>query len=229
MDVLGIDSRKSARSDDNVSSLKSVFRLKKMYKLARTVHVYVSMLLLSLLIFFCITGFFLNHSEWFEGRYVEQVQDLKLRPALAEKLADMDSLERAPIDALRQMLKKEFGLNALHEIHFDPDMGELAFDFQIPAGYASAYFTADGDASLEFRKGSLIGVLNDLHKGRHSGIVWSWVMDISALLITVFAVSGLVILVQNKKYRLGGLALGLAGSVMPVILYWFWVPGISGV
>ena len=37
----------------------------------------------------------------------------------------------------------------------------------------------------------LLGVLNDLHKGRDTGSKWKWLIDVSALFLVVVAVTGL--------------------------------------
>ena len=62
-----------------------------------------------------------------------------------------------------------------------------------------------------------ISYLNDLHKGRHSGIAWSWFIDVFAVACLVFSVTGLLILklhAANRPY----LADRRAWLVVPVLL-----------
>ena len=66
----------------------------------------------------------------------------------------------------------------------------------------------------------LLGVMNDLHRGRDSGAAWAWVIDISAVFLTLISVTGLGILFYLKKSRVAGLIVGLAGLVAVAILSW---------
>lgn len=208
------------------SKKKSSGTLKAIYKLARVIHIYISMVLLGLLIFFCLTGIFLNHNEWFEKSYQDRSVPLVIKPALQTAIANTKTLNDAPITELQTWMAEHYRLTHLNQVQFDSEMGELIFDYQLPAGYATAYFTTEGDATLEYRQGSWLTVMNDLHKGRHSGVVWSWVIDLSAAFMLLFAIAGLVILIQNKKYRGMGLVLGVAGIALPLVIYWLWVPFI---
>lgn len=208
------------------SKTKSTSRLKSAYKLARVIHIYISMVLLGLLIFFCLTGIFLNHNDWFEKSYQDRSVPLVIAPNVSDAIANSQTLNDAPIAELQAYLAEHYRLTHLNQMQFDSDMGELIFDYQLPAGYATAYFTTDGEATLEYRKGSWVTIMNDLHKGRHSGPVWSWVIDLSAVFMLLFSVAGLIILVQNKKYRGMGLVLGVLGIALPFVIYWLWVPFI---
>ena len=83
----------------------------------------------------------------------------------------------------------------------------------------------DRIVEIEYQQGTLVALLNDLHKGRHSGAVWSWVIDISAIAIALLCIAGLGILLQAPRYRRGGLALFFAGTVTPWLLFVLFVPG----
>ncbi|SMF39836.1 hypothetical protein SAMN02745866_02574 [Alteromonadaceae bacterium Bs31] len=220
-------------ADNNQGGLtlnkKSTRRYKAFYKVSRVVHIYISMVLLTLLAFFCLTGIFLNHNEWFTNNYTEQSVLIDVNGPLHAAIAETLSLADAPTQEIQTLLAKRYNLSTLNQMNFDSESGELVFDYQLPAGYATAYFSREGDATLEYRKGSIITILNDLHKGRHSGPVWSWLIDISAVFMLVFSVAGLVILIQNKKYRKAGLVLGAFGFALPLVIYFLWVPFIAGV
>ena len=208
------------------SKTKSTSRLKALYKLARVIHIYISMVLLGLLVFFCLSGIFLNHNDWFEKSYQDRSVPLVLSTDVKKAIKKSQTLGDAPVTELQRYLAEEYRLTHLNQVQFDSEMGELIFDYQLPAGYATAYFTTDGEATLEYRKGSWITIMNDLHKGRHSGPVWSWVIDLSAVFMLLFSLAGLIILVQNKKYRGIGLILGALGIALPFFIYWLWVPFI---
>jgi hypothetical protein len=70
----------------------------------------------------------------------------------------------------------------------------------------------------------LIALLNDLHKGRDTGPIWSILIDISAVLMTLISLTGLVLLFYLKLRRVPGVIVALMGTVAIVLIYRFWVP-----
>ena len=65
----------------------------------------------------------------------------------------------------------------------------------------------------EERQG-VFAVLDDLHKGRDTGPVWSAVVDISAALTALASVTGLLLLFYVKRRRARGLLAALAGTAL---------------
>lgn len=217
---------KGRRSPKHQISLRSIFYW------ARFLHIYTSALLFTLLIFFCVTGFFLNHLEWFSGTSEDASLKLSLPEEVATALYSPEKelvAENININSLGRWLKSQYGLQKLNSVEYDLEMGEVVLDYALPAGYASAiYLIEDRQVVLDYRKGDIVAVMNDLHKGRHSGAVWSWVIDISALLMVFFAVTGFVIMFQNKKHRRLAIAFSLLGFVSPIFLYFVFVPRLLG-
>ena len=89
------------------------------------------------------------------------------------------------------------------------------------------------DAVVERRTGTyeltesrlgLVAIVNDLHKGRDTGDIWKWVIDVSALLLTVISLSGLVLIYFIPRHRVAGVVLLLAGGALTALMYWVWVP-----
>lgn len=202
------------------------------FSLARVIHVYLSMALLILLALFCITGILINHNSWLSKQHTDHIVEMTLPKnidAYFEKTAEQ-FFEDPPLDVLQQHLKKTYNLHPINDIALDADAGEIIFDYKLPAGYASAILLfEDQSMELEYRKGSWLTIMNDLHKGRNTGAVWSWVIDISAAAMLLFSMAGLVILLQNKKYRRTGLICGLIGLLTPLLIYGLWVPRLTGV
>lgn len=188
--------------------------------------------LFSLLILFCITGVLLNHTEWISGSSVDGSLEKNL-PAHIQKALPQSSdevFENPPLSEIQELLKQQYHLEKVSEISLDEDAGEIIFDYKLPAGYASAIVDVNQKVLfLEYRKGSTWAILSDLHKGRNSAAVWSWLIDLSAILMVLFSLVGMVILFQNNKYRTLGLMLAGLGTVTPFIIYWIWVPRIAGV
>jgi hypothetical protein len=67
-------------------------------------------------------------------------------------------------------------------------------------------------------------VLDDLHKGRDSGVAWAWVIDVSAVLMAVSAVSGLWLVLYVRRRRSPGLVVTLVGTLVLLAVVWMWVP-----
>ena len=76
---------------------------------------------------------------------------------------------------------------------------------------------------VETRAG-FVAVINDLHKGRDTGKVWGWVIDLSAVLLTLVSLSGLVLIFFVYKKRLSGLILATAAALVCLLLYRVYVP-----
>ncbi|MFN7734804.1 MAG: PepSY-associated TM helix domain-containing protein [Pirellula sp.] len=74
-----------------------------------------------------------------------------------------------------------------------------------------------GKYSLSTTCNDLISILNDLHKGRQAGPVWSWVIDISAIVSALVAFSGFVLVFYLKQNRVLRIATAVVGAV---VLLW---------
>lgn len=196
---------------------------------SRTLHIYISTALFTLLVFFCVSGFTLNHGEWFTGSVSDQVQ-LSLPEELANTLAVVEAESPWPsgMDELQAFIRSELGLDNPRTVTSDRELAEIELDYPLPAGYA--YVVVDvgqHEILVEFEKGNVWALMNDLHKGRHTGVFWSWVIDVSAALMLLFALTGLFILFQLRKRRQLGLWSVVIGTLTPIVLYWFLVPSIN--
>ncbi|WGO99530.1 PepSY-associated TM helix domain-containing protein [Saccharophagus degradans] len=214
----------------NAKPAKSALR-RAIYTYARFLHIYISTALFALLIFFCITGFFLNHLDTFGGSASDESKEIPFTPALSELFAAENApFENPPLAALKQYVQQQHGLSQFNRMELDEDAGELILDYSLPAGYASAIFLVEDETLLlEYQKGSVLAVMNDLHKGRHTGGAWSWVIDLSALFMVLFAITGFILVFQNKRQRANALWVTALGVATPVIIYFVWVPSITGV
>ena len=198
--------------------------------MCRVIHIYVSTTLFSLLIFFCVSGLLLNHLSWIsdEGKISGVKEGHIPVEVIGTNHKGMSAVNAVAL--IEPYLSNTYQLHELSSFDWDKDVNELILDYPIPAGYALVVIdTVTFDYYIEYQQANLLSVLNDLHKGRHSGEVWSWVIDISAVLICLFSLTGLFILFQNKKKRQFGLWLTLLGSVTPIIIYYFFIPRLSGV
>jgi hypothetical protein len=201
-----------------------------LYSTSRTLHIYISTALFFLLILFCVSGIVLNHVDWLKndknnGQITVQIpQDL-----LTQANTQLNSLP-AIYPQIEAYLAKHYGLNKVKSIEWEKQDSLVMLDYPLPAGYAYAEFDfISGELLLDYQTGGFLSVISDLHKGRHSGEVWSWVIDISAVLMILFAITGMIILFQNRKKRLAGIWITVLGIATPLVIYLCWVPQIKGV
>ena len=81
-----------------------------------------------------------------------------------------------------------------------------------------------GHLSLEQVNDGVIAVINDLHKGRHAGLVWFYLIDVAAVACILFAVTGLLLLYVHAGKRRSTWPLVGLGTALPLLLYWIFVP-----
>ena len=63
-----------------------------------------------------------------------------------------------------------------------------------------------------------IAYLNDLHKGRHTGVVWSWFLDLFAVAAMIFCLTGLLLLQLHAAKRPATWPIVGLGFVIPHFL-----------
>ena len=108
---------------------------------------------------------------------------------------------------------------------FRADETECTVTFKGP-GYAADVFIdrESGHYNLTQTFHGFIAIINDLHKGRDTGPVWSVVIDLSAALMTVISLTGLVLLFYLKLRRGPGLVVSLIGAAVVLAICLYWVP-----
>jgi hypothetical protein len=172
----------------------------------RWLHIYLSMFGLATVLFFSLTGITLNHPRWFYDGVAASVEaEGRLDPALIR--GEVNKLE------VVEHLRREHGLRGALA-SFTTEEEECVVTFKGPGYSADAFIRRPVGAYrvTENRQG-LVAVINDLHKGRETGPVWSAVVDASAILMALAAATGLVLLFYIKRRRAVGLLTALAGAI----------------
>ena len=194
-------------------------KAKRLFSFSRWLHIYVSSALFGLLFFFCFTGITLNHPDWV-GKSEPTNQTLVLPDELTKPIAG-----ELPLNSIQHYIEKITGLSNPRSVDVALDIGEITYDYPLPAGYAFvSVFIEDKQIEIEHGNSGLTALLNDLHKGRHSGVVWAWVIDVSAVLMLLFTTTGIIILLQNAKHRRNATLFVIIGFITPVLIYLMAVP-----
>jgi hypothetical protein len=211
------------------------FRRKLNLRLAalmRWTHIYLSMFGLAALLFFSVTGFTVNHPDWFYGGAEHSVQAqgnmnvrwLNLEVPRADSGNETDaSRQVAKLEVVEHLRNKHGIRGALAE--FRTDERECMVTFKGP-GYAADAFIdrATGRYDLTETYHGFVAVVNDLHKGRDTGKAWSLLIDLSAVLMTLVSLTGLILLFYIKRRRISGLVTAAVGTVVVVAVFYLWVP-----
>lgn len=180
---------------------------------SRTIHVYLSIALLIVLVFFSITGITLNHTDTMTAEPETEVIILDSLPDLP--LDDNGMIFNSP--ELAAYVRSEFGirLEFADLIIEDP---YITIEYDGPGLQALVEIDQGlGEVYAETTRYGLIAVLNDLHKGRYTHLVWNALIDISAIILVIFSLAGFVLLLPNKyrfrkvaKYSFFGIVISVA-------------------
>lgn len=187
-------------------------------RLVRSLHSYISMLMLSIMLFFTVTGLTLNHREWLPDNSVRQLEELPLPDELAVS-ADWQQDALAQGDRVRRWLRQTQQLNG-SQVRYNWDAEEqlLVIDVKRPGGYSLVEVDVAAQlVVLEQQHFGLLSTLNDLHMGRYSGALWRGFIDVSAITMLLFTLTGFWLVLPQKKKRMPllvmtGLGLGVIGG-----------------
>lgn len=188
----------------------------------RWLHIYGSMLGLAALLFFGLTGITLNHPDWTLGGVRRQEEGSGALPTDWVRTGLPD--ERvARLEVVEHLRGKRGARGAVEEFRIDER--EVLVSFKGPGYSADAFIDRETGSYrvTEVREG-WVAVLNDLHKGRHTGVAWSWAIDGSAGLMAVIGATGLALLLYLRRRRLAGLATGVLGTLVLVAIVRWLVP-----
>jgi uncharacterized protein len=183
---------------------------------SRWLHIYLSMGSFAILFFFAVTGLTLNHTDWFADRQSTR----QWKGSLDQRWLKPDVLKLE----IAEKLRSAHGIrSAITDFRIDD--GQAAVSFKGP-GYSADAFIDRNSGTYEINETTMgfVAMLNDLHKGRDTGKVWSVVIDLSAILMVLVSLSGMVLIFFLQKRLLSGLMSVACGALVSYLLYRFWVP-----
>jgi hypothetical protein len=175
---------------------------------------------LAAIFFFSVTGFTLNHPDWFfrestrqeEGSIAKEL--LNVNQPAPENWDESDFGHQVDKLAVAEHLRSQHRLHG-HVSDFLSFEDECEVTFQGPGYAATARIDRKtGRYDVQVTSNDLISVMNDLHKGRHTGPLWSLVIDVSAIVSTLVALTGFLLIFYlrlNRKRRIFVAALGTLG------------------
>jgi hypothetical protein len=179
----------------------------RIHSAIRWLHTYISLVTLLVVLFFSITGLTLNHAEWSSGGVIQKD---------VTGTVDVKWLDTAAPDKLNitEKLRQDHSLRGyVDEVRIDDR--ECTVMFKAPGYSADAFIDVKtGQYQMTIVEEGKLAVMNDLHKGRHSGKLWGVLIDASAILLSIISLSGLGLLFFLKRIRTGGLIVVAVGALL---------------
>ena len=178
-------------------------------------HWISSALCLAGMLLFAVTGITLNHAGQIEARPSVHTLEKQMPEALRAQLG-------APADALpvevRRWLERTVG-RRLDWRGLEWSDEELYLALPRPGGDGWLSVDLDsGELLYEITDRGWVAYFNDLHKGRHTGVLWSWFIDLFAVVCVVFSLTGLWLLMRQAGRQAWTWPLTLAGALIPLLL-----------
>ncbi len=193
---------------------------------SRWLHIYLSMFGSVAILFFSVTGLTLNHPDWFFAEQTSRTTG-HLEPALLTQNnpppPDWDESDFshavAKLEIAESLRAKHHLTGIVSDFLAFEDQCEVTFE---GPGYAATarIVRATGDYDLDVTANDLITIMNDLHKGRHSGILWSLLIDGTAIIGTLVGISGFVLIFFLRLKRFWGIATAIVGAFAVGCCYW---------
>jgi len=181
-------------------------------KWTRRLHSWLSMTSLLVVLFFAVTGITLNHPTWLGASTPQTHTSTGVLPSSAVGDGTADPL------AISEYLRANTDVTGQVTAHNETATGGT-IDYDGPGTSASVtYTTSTGAYNLQTTSYGLVGVLNDLHKGRHAGTSFRWLIDVSGGLLTLVAATGLILQLYIRRSRRTGLVLVGIGTVAVIAL-----------
>ena len=171
------------------------------------------------MILFAVTGITLNHAAQIPADPVTAEQTATLPAPLLARLSAMPQETTDPVpDAVARWASDQFKADIAGK-PTETTADEVYVALATPGG--DGWLTIDratGDAVHETTTRGWVAYLNDLHKGRNTGAVWYWFIDVFAAACIVFAVTGLTLLWLHSRSRPSTWPLVGLGILIPVVI-----------
>lgn len=170
------------------------------------------------MLMFAVTGVTLNHAGLFEKPGQPVVREVPLPDALSDRLSQLPQGAAVPapmVAEIRRLTDAD-----LSDRTIDNQSGEMIFDLTTPG--LDRILTIDLNAKAiiyEVTDRGTVALFNDLHKGRHAGGAWKFLIDVAAAFFVVFALTGFGLLWLHARTRISTWPLTALGLVVPIVTF----------
>ncbi len=176
---------------------------------------YSSMLGLVLMLFFGVTGVTLNHPDWSISSNEQMTDSTGILPP--ETISGFTEGTEVLI-AVSEYARSDLGVSG-EVVDFGLEQADGFINYRAPGYAADLFFDAGtGDYQLTTRQQGFVGIMNALHAGRDTGSGWKLVIDISGILLTVIAITGIAIQLFMRKRRRSAITVMAVGALLTILL-----------
>lgn len=190
------------------------FRL-RLHGWLRWLHTYISMFSLLSILFFALTGITLNHPDWtFTGEPTPRVLKGKFPP-------NWNTGGKVDLFRVGEYLRAHDGVRGTADPVDppQPDDDEGTLTYKAPGYNADCVFsTKTGTYELTVTTQGFVGMMNDFHRGNSASSGWRSLIDVSGILLSFVALTGLGLLVYLKKLRASALIAMGVGALIVIVL-----------
>lgn len=170
------------------------------------------------MLLFSVTGITLNHAA-----------QIKAKPEILTIEAEVpaDIIAAIKIPAEEKAVLPEVLIDWLaqaKDISVGSQLAEWSQDeiyISLPRPGGDAWLSIDlvsGELVYELTERGWISYFNDLHKGRNTGVAWSWFIDVFAVFCIIFCITGLLLLKRYASGRPATWPMVALGLVLPWVL-----------
>lgn len=170
------------------------------------------------MLLFSVTGITLNHAARIKAK--PEIVTLEAEvPAEIIKAITITAEEKAVLpEVLADWLAQAQDISVGDQL---AEWSEDEIYLSLPRPGGDAWMSIDlasGELVYEVTDRGWISYLNDLHKGRNTGVAWSWFIDVFAVFCIIFCITGLLLLKRYASGRPATWPMVALGLVLPSVL-----------
>lgn len=170
------------------------------------------------MLLFSVTGITLNHAAQIKAKPEIVTLEAEVPANIIRAITIPDEEKAVLPNVLIEWLAQAQDISVGNQL---AEWSEDEIYLSLPRPGGDAWLSIDlasGELVYEVTERGWISYFNDLHKGRNTGVAWSWFIDVFAVFCIIFCITGLLLL---KRYASGRPAtwpmVGL-GLVLPWVL-----------
>ncbi len=187
---------------------------RRVLAIVRTLHIYLSMFALALMLLFGVTGFAMNH-EW-----LKDDDDKKEITRAGQMPASL--LGRPDRDAIVAELRSRFGISGRPD-DFEVERNKVKVKFKSAGGKTEVdIHRSDGRVRIKTKVKGALSAFADIHKSHDTGALGSIFVDAAALILVLVSLTGLVLWISLRRRRLWG-AIAMGGGLVTLVVFFFFL------
>jgi len=171
------------------------------------------------MLLFAVTGITLNHAADISSRPIVVNLEYTLADAQLNAAQSLQGETVALPDTIRLWLQQQHGLFISPNKTGSVEDGEYYQTLASPG--KDVWLAIDletGVLNYESTDRGWVSYFNDLHKGRDTGAVWRWFIDVFSIACVIFCLSGLLLLIKQTRTRPSTWPWVGLGAIIPAML-----------